>query len=201
MHRTEVLGLAEEPGPVQPGSLRRGAEDGLPGEDPVLAAEQGHRRIRGRAPGLDLVRGRAIAVPGHHATDPVGMRPNQQLAMHRPDKRRAELDRVRTVRSAGGHVAIPRECDRQVMTPFVTLVGEANRVHADVLLPYVVHAPMPGWHRGCELTRRQAGEKDALFRQLLIRRIRAWRLWRASIAERDCIREAQAAQIAESGVG
>lgn len=121
VHRTEVLRFAERPGPVQPGSLRRGADDGLPGEGPVLAAEQGHRRIRGRAPSLDLVCGRAFAVPGHHATDPVSIRPDQQLAVHRPDQGRAELDRVGTVSCAGGHVAFPCERDRQVMAPFVTL--------------------------------------------------------------------------------
>src|SRR5260370_20293038 len=93
--------------------------------------------------------------------------------MNRPDKRRAKFDRIGTVRSASGHMAIPGEGDRQMMAPFVTLTGEVHRIHADFLLPHVVHAPTPvlaPWPRAYKATGRQA---ECIICQLLIRRIRA----------------------------
>jgi len=52
------------------------------------------------------------------------------------------------------------------------------------------------WHRGRELTRRQAGKQNALFANFSFAEY-ARRAWRASIAERDRIRQSQAAPSAD----
>jgi hypothetical protein len=107
VHRAEILGFGQRPGVIQPEGLRCRADDSFPGEDPVLAPEVEYRRGCSAAPGLDLASRRAITVPGYRAADTIGVRPDQQLAVHRADMGRAEFYRVGAVRSPGSHVAIP----------------------------------------------------------------------------------------------